>query len=389
MEDFAVTVFRPRGRNTFYVFFRSPDGRQRNLSTGSNDYETAKRKAAEVVASELRRPAESAKEQTLREEIAILRHQLDEQAVLLRLLVAGGQKVSMKAVEEATKQFLTEKAPPEVSEAHYRDLERVCRLLEAWASKQGIKTVADLTTEQLSAWLLAGGWTVAKTFNARLNTAAIFLNWCVKKQYVTECAADRITRKRCAKRGRPKTLTLHQCQKLMEYVETKYPQYCAFFALALFGGVRSSTGKGGSELRRLLDQVQSEGWEELNSGEGYIWVEKPKMEKGASGGARRAYVSPNCRAWLEKYPQALVPGVKAFQEIRLAIGIPKNGLRHTAVTAYVTHTQQLATATLLFGHDELTLRKHYLGDCSGEDAAAFYQIVPKSGAAENAKQTAA
>lgn len=242
MEDFAVTVFRPRGRNTFYVFFRSPDGRQRNLSTGSNDYETAKRKAAEVVASELRRPAESAKEQTLREEIAILRHQLDEQAALLRLLVAGGQKVSMKAVEEATKQFLTEKAPPEVSEAHYRDLERVCRLLEAWASKQGVKTVADLTTKEIEAWLLAGGWTVAKTFNARLNTAAIFLNWCVKKQYVTECAADRISRKRCAKRGRPKTLTLDQCQKLMEYVETRYPQYCAFFALALFGGVRSSTG---------------------------------------------------------------------------------------------------------------------------------------------------
>lgn len=384
-----MTVFRPRGRNTFYVFFRSPDGRQRNLSTGSNDYETAKRKAAEVVASELRRPAESAKEQTLREEIAILRHQLDEQAALLRLLVAGGQKVSMKAVEEATKQFLTEKAPPEVSEAHYRDLERVCRLLEAWASKQGVKTVADLTTKEIEAWLLAGGWTVAKTFNARLNTAAIFLNWCVKKQYVTECAADRISRKRCAKRGRPKTLTLDQCQKLMEYVETRYPQYCAFFALALFGGVRSSTGKGGSELRRLLEQVQAEGWEKLSGGEGYIWVEKPKMEKGASGGARRAYVSPNCRAWLEKYPQALVPGVKAFQEIRVAIGIPKNAIRHTAVTAFVTHTQQLATAALLFGHDEATLRKHYLDVWSREDAAAFYQIVPKSSAAENAKQAAA
>jgi hypothetical protein len=388
MEDFAVTVFRPRGRNTFYVFFRSPDGRQRNLSTGSNDYETAKRKAAEVVASELRRPAESAKEQTLREEIAILRHQLDEQAVLLRLLVAGGQKVSMKAVEEATKQFLTEKAPPEVSEAHYRDLERVCRLLEAWASKQGVKTVADLTTKEIEAWLLAGKWG-ARTFNARLNTAAIFLHWCVKKQYVMECAAAPISRKRCAKCGRPQTLTLDQSKKLMEYVEGKYPEYCAFFALALFGGVRSSTGKGGSELRRLLEQVQSEGWEKLSGGEGYIWVEKPKTEKGASGGARRAYVSPNCQAWLEKHPQALVPGVKAFQEIRIAIGIPKNAIRHTAVTAYVTHTQQIATATLLFGHDELTLRKYYLGHCSRQDAAAFYQIVPRPGAAENAKQTAA
>jgi hypothetical protein len=152
---------------------------------------------------------------------------------------------------------------------------------------------------------------------------------------------------------------------------------------------QSSTGKGGSELRRLLEQVQAEGWEKLSGGEGYIWVEKPKMEKGASGGARRAYVSPNYRAWLEKYPQALVPGVKAFQEIRLAIGIPKNAIRHTAVTAYVTHTQQLATAALLFGHDEATLRKHYLDVWSREDAAAFYQIVPKSGAAENAKQAAA
>jgi hypothetical protein len=285
---------------------------------------------------------------------------MEEQSVLLRLLIAGGKKATVKAVEKATAEFLSEKAPPEVSPAHHRDLERVCRLLEAWCRKQSIKAVGDLTTEQLSAWLLAGGWTVAKTYNARLNTAAIFLNWCVKKQYLAECPADRITRKRCAKCRRPQSLTLAQAKKLMEYVEMKYPEYCAYFALALFGGIRSSVGKGGSELRRLLEQVQKEGWEKMSGGTGYIWVETPKMEKGASGGARRAYVSPNCQAWLERYPQALVPGVKAFQEIRGAIGIPKNGIRHTAVTGYVTHTQQLATATLLFGHDEATLKKHYL-----------------------------
>lgn len=371
----VVTIFQPRGRTFLHVFFRDNAGRQRNLSLGTTDRDAAKSKAAAIVAQELNVALEAKKEIAVREELELLRLQMAEQSKLLRLIAHGGKDVTDKLYAEAQTEFLAEKRA-EISRGHYRRLEGASRSLGEWCAKKAITHIGAVTKVHVETWLKEGGWTVNKTYNARLNDTGNFLRWAKDKGYSSIAAADEVKRRKVEKRGAPETLTLEQCRKLMRYVEVNFPHYVAYYALALFAGIRSSRGQDGSELRRVLEDVRKTSWEAQWGGPGYLWVRKPKTESGESGGARRAYISPNCKAWLDKYPSARFVGKKAAIKIQEEIQVPFNGLRHSAVTGYVTHTQELATACLLFGHDEATLRKHYLGTWSREDAAAFFQIMP-------------
>jgi DNA-binding transcriptional regulator PaaX len=65
-----------------------------------------------------------------------------------------------------------------------------------------------------------------------------------------------------------------------------------------------------------------------------------------------------------------------YQEIRACFRIPHDGLRHTAVSAFVAKFGSLANAALEFGNSERIIREAYLRRMSKEEAEAFYGIFP-------------
>jgi hypothetical protein len=60
-------------------------------------------------------------------------------------------------------------------------------------------------------------------------------------------------------------------------------------------------------------------------------------------------------------PEALNPGNFAeYQKIREKFAIPYDGLRHTAISAFVSKSGQIGLAAQEFGNSETAIRRRYL-----------------------------
>jgi hypothetical protein len=213
-----------------------------------------------------------------------------------------------------------------------------------------------------------------------VNSLANFLNWCRGRSYVAENVADGITRHKVSKQAIPETLSLAQCRDLMNHVESHAPQFVCYYALALFAGIR--TDVEGSELTRLLAVVRENGWGKYRINGSVIWVPETK-----NGPPRQAYLPANAAEWLERFgkdPQT--PSPVHFRQIAKALKLPPNGLRHTAISCFVSAGHNLAEAAVYFGNSESIIRRHYLNLWSHEDAREFYEIRPSQQAGAQTPQ---
>jgi len=98
---------------------------------------------------------------------------------------------------------------------------------------------------------------------------------------------------------------------------------------------------------------------------------------------RGTTVQPNLAAWLAAFPltkSSICPGDykdKAYQEIRRRFNVPHDGLRHTAISAFISSGKNFSEAADEFGNSEPIIRKHYLKRMSLEESKEFYAIYPK------------
>ena len=372
-----VRLWLPKNERRWHVLF-TVAGKFHNRSTGCETKAEAEKRAAEIFADVVRGPAEAREQVTLQ----ALAAKVD---ALMSLLTAGGKaegvslsppplaSIPDKLFHDTLQSFLAEKQ--HVSMWHLRDLKESNAKLIKYLSGIGIFRLRDLTPDHLVNWLRDAGWT-GKTYNRRLNSAAAFLNWCKKRGFVLTNPADSIDRVRVPKHSIPETLTLAQCRALMAKVETDHPEWAVYYALALFGGLRADKSEG--EIPRLYKQVAEHGWGKFTS-EKYMWV-----PEGKGGSPRKLRMPPNMWAWLSTYcarPQE-VPHRCAHTKLAKSIGgLPRNGLRHTAISAYISAGNSMAEAAMTFGNSESIIRKHYADLWTREDAEVFWQIVPSIAAA--------
>jgi hypothetical protein len=98
------------------------------------------------------------------------------------------------------------------------------------------------------------------------------------------------------------------------------------------------------------------------------------------GKPRQTAIPPNVAAWLEGYlptPTHICPDdYPGYRKIRRHFAIPPDGLRHTAISAYVAKNGSLAGAATEFGCSEGIIRNHYFARMGPKVAEAFYQIIP-------------
>jgi hypothetical protein len=56
--------------------------------------------------------------------------------------------------------------------------------------------------------------------------------------------------------------------------------------------------------------------------------------------------------------------------------LPHDGLRHTAISAFVSCHGSFADAAMQFGNSESMIRTHYFNRMTKAEAEAFYAIIP-------------
>ena len=98
------------------------------------------------------------------------------------------------------------------------------------------------------------------------------------------------------------------------------------------------------------------------------------------GEPRQTAIPANAAAWLERYPPtpaSICPGdYDAYRKIRNRFGVPRDGLRHTVISAYVAKYGSLAGAATEFGCSEAVIRTHYFARMGPRAAETFYRILP-------------
>ena len=162
----------------------------------------------------------------------------------------------------------------------------------------------------------------------------------------------------------------------MRYLVREHPAWCTFFALTLFLGVRPDMHNG--EIWELARCVARDG-AELYFQNGFLHL---SAEITKEGEPRQTAIPANVAGWLERYPPvpaSICPGdYAAYRKIRNRFAIPRDGLRHTVISAYVAKNGSFAAAATEFGCREGIIRTHYFARMGLKSAEAFYRIVPGS-----------
>jgi integrase len=240
----------------------------------------------------------------------------------------------------------------------------------------GPKTlIGDITTQDIMRWLESKGQVSKRTWNGYRNDAQTFFEWfCARpRQWIAENPVKPVPQHKLA-RSLPERLEVDTARELMATLEREYPQWCLYFTLALFLGVRPDMANG--ETMKLAKVIERDGVKKyFCNGVLHISAEVAKDKR-----SRQTQIPPNVAQWLERYPptpDAICPGDwLAYAEIRKRFKIPHDGLRHTAISAHVSLHGSFADAASQFGNSETMIRTHYFNRMSRDEALEFYATTP-------------
>ena len=141
-------------------------------------------------------------------------------------------------------------------------------------------------------------------------------------------------------------------------------------AIGAFAGIRSA------EIQRLH-------WEDIKWERGHIEIAGKKAKTAAR---RLVPLSDNLKAWLAPWREASGP-IVTFRDVSGALGdvavkgqIPggwrQNGLRHSFISYRVAETGDVARTSLEAGNSPKMIFQHYREVVTGEDANAWFSIMP-------------
>lgn len=184
--------------------------------------------------------------------------------------------------------------------------------------------------------------------------------------------ANRRSKRVMPLRKPPECFTAAQASGLMADVETRFPDWACHVALALFAGIRPV------ELVKLAQSVAANGTASHFSATAIVLPEDISRGEG-----REVAITPNLAAWLAKYPptpERICPkNAHTYVRICKAHGVRSGALRNTAICASFAAGGGFATSALGFGTTEVGVKRHYCRRMSGQDAEAFFAILPRKG----------
>ncbi|MEW6306728.1 MAG: hypothetical protein AB1705_24945 [Verrucomicrobiota bacterium] len=244
--------------------------------------------------------------------------------------------------------------------------------------------INDVRAGEIEAWLNNAEWSPI-TRQGYLTDVRTLFSFALTRGYVVAVPVARPKRRKhfgtqadlvtdpIVDEKAPGILTVRQCEALLRTVQHDCPEMLAFYAIGLFGGLRSD-----SEVRRLK-------WGNLKPD--YIEVFSSKSR----GKRRLVTLAPNLRAWLEvaraargEGRESIIPANfdRLFDHTRILCGLfwswPNRALRHSYASYYLAHHRDAAQAAHEMGHGGRTdtLERHYKEIVMPEEAAKFWALMP-------------
>ena len=248
----------------------------------------------------------------------------------------------------------------------------------------GAKKLHEITAQEAKAWVESraikkGELTSKSTWNklvTDLSTMFVYFldeKWCTNNPF---SSIKRFSQKSIGAKQRLR-LEVPVCAELMAHIEAQHPKWCTYFALTLFLGIRPDMRTG--EIHELARCIKRDGLAPYYSN-GVLHLSAEITKESMP---REVSVPDNVAAWLQRYPltpQNVCPGDykdEDFVSIRRKFQIPHDGLRHTAISAFMANGSSYDIAADQFGNSEPIIKRNYLRRMSAEEGAAFFRIIPK------------
>lgn len=207
--------------------------------------------------------------------------------------------------------------------------------------------------------------------NSYIRIGKMFFNWLRDERYRKDNPFDAIQLVRVEKSD-PCIYTTDQAQAIMRAVEKLCPQYARAYAIALFAGIRPEA------IAKLTDG-------DINLEEGAIqvgWAQDKTHQKYF------ADISPNLRAWLERYTDDQEYQVPRYWRQRICTAAEVNHghdiFRHSFASHHLACYQSLDKTTHALNHRSSDmLYRHYRAAVSGKEGERYFQILPSGQTADS------
>ncbi len=271
------------------------------------------------------------------------------------ILNAVQPKLNEISVADAVKEVLQSKANRSLRRTYLNTM-RSC--LGIFAATFAGLLMAQVTAVQIEDWLDDDEWN-SETQRGYLKNVRTLFSYAAKHQWVARNVALDVDWP-ASEPSAPGILTVAETQRLMRTCESVDPDFTAWLAVQLFGGLR-------------VNEARSLECEQVNCQLITITPDKSKTRR-----RRLVTINPTLRAWLDAAgPIDSVNWRKRLAFVRKTAGVPwpRNCMRHSFVSYSLPIAGASATA-LQAGHSESVLFAHYRELVTPEQAAAFWNIRP-------------
>jgi integrase len=260
---------------------------------------------------------------------------------------------------------------PEMSKSYFLNT----KLWLGWFEKTFPATaVCDLTKEHLNLFIAGRDHLAAKSKNHLRATVKMFLNWCIKKDYLP--ANHRLLDADGMKRQKADSseTDFYRPGELRAMLDAADDTMRPIIALQGLAGVR-------------LQEAQRLTWQDVFGVAGHVAISATKSKTRSR---RLVEICPALAAWLEPYrqhegqlwTQSRDTYHAAFVGLREPLKIParKNGLRHAFCTYhFALHGNENLTAAQA-GNSPTVIHSAYKGLATKKDAADWFNVLPAKSA---------
>ncbi len=232
--------------------------------------------------------------------------------------------------------------------------------------KAEFTSFVDLTPERLLNFLKSRGSN--STVGHWRGTISEMLDFAVSRGAITSNPIKLIHSDELIKPEKPHEigfLTVNDAKRFCEILEEKYPQFCRFYALALFAGIRVE------EIPRLKDEY-------------FFYDEKKIVFPAQIGKVKKAWtledLPHNLWVWLEKYKNTPImrPSNRARCNLGKLVNLPYNFARHSFATYHLSLYFDIAKTAKITRNSEQMLRDHYWASLTEKNVAReYFEILPK------------
>ena len=233
--------------------------------------------------------------------------------------------------------------------------------------KKNFKSFADISPEKILSYLKAKGSN--KTISHWRGTISELFEFCIARGALASNPTKLLRADDLLVPQKEKNeigfVSAETAKKFLAHLEEEYPQYCRFYALALFAGIRVA------EIPRMKDEY-------------FRYDERKIIFPAQIGKIKKSWtleeLPDNLWAWLDKYKDT--PIKRPSNTLRTNFGekfsLPQNFARHTFATYHLSLYFDPAKTAKITRNGEQMLRDHYWGALVDKNTAKeYFEIMPK------------